>query len=81
MAAMNDPEVFRAQLDTVFLAQHAADRVGLRLIDIADERVARGIQQFSLFFHGPGDLVLPQGTYEFHGLHGLNPRNLRLNLA
>ena len=65
---MNDPEIFRAQVDTLFLVQHDADRIELRLVDVADERVGRGIQQFSLLFHGPADRALSQGTHEFH--HG-----------
>jgi len=63
---MNDPEIFQGQLDSVFMAKHDGGPVGLRLVEVADERVGRGIQQFSLFFHGPAESLLPQGTYAFH---------------
>jgi hypothetical protein len=60
---MNDPETFRAQLDTMFQAEDASGPVQLRLVEVADDGVAGGIRQFSLFFHGPADRVLPQDTY------------------
>jgi hypothetical protein len=61
---MNDPEMYRAQLDTVFRVRCEADDLGIRLVAVDSGRQDKGIQQFSLFFHGPADRVLPQGTYE-----------------
>lgn len=63
---MNDPEAFREQLDTIFQVDDASGPTPLRLVNVADDGVARGIRQFSLFFHGPADRVLPQNTYSFH---------------
>jgi hypothetical protein len=60
---MNDPEGFREQLDTIFHVDHASGPIQLRLADVTDEHVARGVRQFSLFFHGPPDRILPQNTY------------------
>jgi hypothetical protein len=62
---MNDPETFREQLDTVFQVDHDSGVIPLRLAEVADERVGGGMQQFSLFFHGPADRILPQGMYSF----------------
>jgi hypothetical protein len=65
---MNDPAMFREQLDTIFQLDVEADGSGpiqLRLVNVADDGVASGIRQFSLFFHGPADRVLPQNTYSF----------------
>ena len=60
---MNDPETFRAHLGTVFQLDDVSGPLQLRLVEVADDGVASGIRQFSLFFHGPGDPVLPQDTY------------------
>lgn len=60
---MDSPETFREQLDTVFQVDDETDPIQLRLVEVADEGVAHGIRQFSLFFHGPADRVLPQNTY------------------
>lgn len=60
---MNDPATYRPLLETVFHAEHDGRLVALRLAEVADGRVGRGIEQFSLFFHGPSDQLLPQGTY------------------
>jgi hypothetical protein len=60
---MTDPETFRAQLDTIFQVEDASGPIRLRLVEVADDGVARGIRQFSLFFHGPADPILPQNTY------------------
>ena len=58
-----DPATFRAQIDTVFGVDHDSGPVPLRLAEVADERIGGGFQQFSLFFHGPPDRLLPQGAY------------------
>jgi len=60
---MNDPAKFREQLNTVFRADHDAGAVPLLLADVTDPRVSAGFEHFSLFFHGPSDRILPQGTY------------------
>jgi len=62
---MNNPDAYREHLDTIFQVDDATDPIQLRLVDVADEGVERGIRQFSLFFHGPADRVLPQNTYAF----------------
>lgn len=61
---MFQPEIFRAHLETSFeLADASA--VQLRLVEVIDEGIAHGVRQFSLFFHGPVDRVLPANTYAF----------------
>ena len=60
---MNDPEIFRAHVDTIFEAEDEAGAVPLRLVEVADQPVTRGVRQFSLFFHGPGDRLLPSATH------------------
>jgi len=60
-----DPAAFRAQIDTVFDVDHDSGAVPLRLAEVADERSGGGFEQFSLFFHGPPDRLLPQGSYSF----------------
>jgi hypothetical protein len=62
---MNTAEAFREHLDTVFQVDDASGPIQLRLVEVADEGVAQGIRQFSLFFHGPADRLLPQNTYAF----------------
>ena len=60
---MNDPAKFREQLNTVFRVGHNAAAIPLLLAEVTDQRVLGGFEHFSLFFHGPSDRVLPQGTY------------------
>ena len=61
--AENQAAAFRAHVDTTFVAAPGARGVPLRLAEVGDERVSGGMEQFSLFFHGPSDRLLPQGTY------------------
>ena len=61
----NDPARFRAQLNTTFLVGLDSATVALRLVDVVEGRVSGGMRQFSLYFHGPADRVLPQDTYVF----------------
>jgi hypothetical protein len=63
---MNAPERFREQLDTIFQVHHDSGAIPLRLAEVADGRTGGGLQQFSLFFHGPAERILPQGTFPFH---------------
>lgn len=62
---MNQPELFREHLDTVFMVDRDADSIPLRLAEVSDERIGANLRQFSLFFHGAPDCILPQGTYAF----------------
>jgi uncharacterized protein DUF6916 len=63
---MNDPETFREQLDTVFQVDHDSGTIQLRLAEVADEHIGGGMRQFSIFFHGAAERILPQGMYAFH---------------
>ena len=56
-----DGSMFRAHLDTTFTADPGAGGVPLRLAEVVDDRVSGGMEQFSLFFHGTADRILPQG--------------------
>jgi hypothetical protein len=58
------PETFQAQLDTSFQLDDSPD-ITLRLVDVTDDGVTHGIRQFSLFFQGPADCILPADTYSF----------------
>lgn len=60
---MSDAATFRAHLDTAFVTDYGDRAVPLRLAEVADDRVTGGLEQFSLYFHGPADQQLPQGTY------------------
>ena len=62
---MTDPATFREHLDTIFQLEDASGPIQLRLVDVTDGGVARDVRQFSLFFHGPSDRLLPQNTYSF----------------
>jgi hypothetical protein len=62
-SAGSDPATFRPHVDKVFVADPGARDVPLRLAEVVDEGVSGRMEQFSLFFHGPPDRLLPQGTY------------------
>ncbi len=64
-AAHVDAATFRAQLDTSFRLAHDGPPISLRLAEVVDGPARGNLEQFSLFFHGPVDLPLPQGTYTF----------------
>jgi hypothetical protein len=66
VAAVNDPATFREQLDTIFRVDHESGAIPLRLAEVAGPRIGGGLQQFSVFFHGAADRILPQGMYSFH---------------
>jgi hypothetical protein len=70
----HDPATYRREIGTIFRID-GPDQVDLRLATVSDERVSGGIQQFSLFFHGPADRIVPQGMYSFRH-DGLGPLTL-----
>jgi hypothetical protein len=60
---------FTKHLNTVFRVKVDATRpVELKLVDVkgyaSGANDPSGMERFSLFFNGPGDLQLPQRTYE-----------------
>ncbi len=60
---------FTKHLNTVFRAKVSAPRlVELKLVEVkgyaSGANDPKGMERFSLFFNGPGDLQLPQHTYE-----------------
>ena len=67
----HDPATYRRHIGSTFRID-GPDHVDLRLATVTDERVNGGVQQFSLFFHGPADRIVPQGTYAFQH-DGLGP--------
>ena len=59
---------FTKQLNTVFQVKVSAPRpVELKLVEVkgfaSGPNDPSGMERFSLFFNGPGDLHLPQQTY------------------
>ena len=63
---------FRAHVNTAFVVSPGSGAVTLRLADVVERPISAGLEQFSLFFHGPTDRLLPQGTYEIeHASLGL----------
>jgi hypothetical protein len=66
VAGVNDSQAFREQLDTVFKVEHESGSIPLRLAEVSADRISAGVRQFSLFFHGSADEMLPQGTYSVH---------------
>lgn len=60
---------FTKHLNTVFRVKVSAPRpVELKLVEVkgyaSGVNDPKGMERFSLFFNGPGDLQLPQRTYE-----------------
>lgn len=62
---MIDPAAFARYIGTDFTVEAPGGPVSVRLADVHDEGVARGIHQFSLVFHGPGDRALPEQILPF----------------
>jgi hypothetical protein len=60
---MIDPAAARPHIGTDFTVQEGDRTVTLRLAEVADQGVSNGMRQFSLFFHGPADVVLPQSIH------------------
>ena len=68
MPAKISEEAFRENLNTKFRVRAEAPRpVELELVEVkgynAAESERRGMERFSLFFRGPADIYVPQGTY------------------
>ena len=57
---MIDPAAFAAHIGTDFTVDAGGHPVVLQLAEVTDDGVAQGLHTFSLFFHGPGDRLLPQ---------------------
>lgn len=60
-----DPETYRPHVGSTFTVVQDAGPIALRLVKVDDERVSGGFGQFSIFFHGPTDRLLPQGIQTF----------------
>jgi len=68
MPAKISEEAFRENLNTKFRVRAEAPRpVELELVEVKsynpEENEQRGMERFSLFFQGPADIFVPQGTY------------------
>ena len=68
MPAKISEEAFRENLNTKFRVRAEAPRpVELELVEVKSyepgENERRGMERFSLFFRGPADIYVPQGTY------------------
>ena len=61
---MLEPAAFQAFVDTDFRVSAGGEEVTLRLVKLTEEP-SGPFRQFSLFFHGPPQPLLAQGTYEF----------------
>jgi hypothetical protein len=57
------PETFQPHVGSEFTITDRQPPLVLRLADVADAGVSNGMQQFSLFFHGPSDHVLHDAIY------------------
>ena len=57
---MIEPAIFREHIGTLFTVKDGEEAVALRLAEVADHGISNGMRQFSLFFHGPGDRILPE---------------------
>ena len=60
---------FTKHVNTVFRVKVSAPRpIELELVEVkgyaASPTDQKGMERFSLLFNGPGDLQLPQGTYQ-----------------
>jgi len=58
------PETFRPHVGSDFRIVDREPLLVLRLADVADGGLSNGMEQFSLFFHGPADRFLPDAIYE-----------------
>jgi hypothetical protein len=68
MPAKTSEESFRENLNTKFRVRAEAPRpVELELVEVKSyepgENEQHGMERFSLFFRGPADIFIPQGTY------------------
>jgi ribosomal protein S18 acetylase RimI-like enzyme len=57
----SDPGVFRPHVGTTFTV--TPGDAALQLAEVSEMQAGGGMLQFSIFFHGPADRLLPQGTY------------------
>ena len=68
MPAKTSEESFRENLNTKFRVRAEAPMpVELELVEVKSyepsENEQHGMERFSLFFRGPADIFIPQGTY------------------
>jgi hypothetical protein len=58
-----NPATFQPHVGSDFTVEAAGQSVALRLVEVVDDGIAHGLHQFSLFFHGPADRVLPASIH------------------
>jgi hypothetical protein len=61
-----DPSIYRPHIATAFSIDASPSPVVLTLSHIDDAGVTAGLHQFSLFFHGAPERLLPPNTYLLH---------------
>jgi hypothetical protein len=64
-AAHVEKTAFQAQCGTTFRVVSGDEQVPLLLVEVADGPAYGAMESFSLFFHGPADRLLEQGTHAF----------------
>lgn len=57
--------MFRAHIGSVVRLDWNAEQVQLSISEVTELPTRRGFERFSVFFAGPADRALPQGTYTF----------------
>lgn len=64
-----DPSAYQPHVDTAFSIDALPSPVVLTLARVRDGGVTSGLREFSLYFHGAPDRLLPPNTYVLH--HGV----------
>ena len=64
MPELLQKEAFAENLNTKFrIPQQSSSAAEIELVEVTEARSTSRLQQFSLFFRGPLESFLPQGTY------------------
>jgi hypothetical protein len=58
--------IFREHLHTRFKVAGAGDSLELELVEVQEHPSSPKLECYSLFFHGPNSLRMPQGTHRLH---------------
>jgi hypothetical protein len=58
--------IFREHLHTRFKVADAGDSVELELVEVQENPTSPRLECYSLHFHGPNSLRMPQGIHRLH---------------
>jgi hypothetical protein len=65
MLELLNRDSFAPRMNSQFRVVQGAGAIPMDLVEVSELRSSRRNEAFTLVFRGPGDMLLPQATYQF----------------